>query len=493
MNKKSLLTFLTFLLVGCSVSPTNTLPNKGSVTQEGLDVFPTSIDDTYVGDPMPFFDNGKMNVFYLQDGRNTIQGYHPINLMQTENYYEYEEKGTVIPFVNSIFEPDYALGTGSVIKDKDGLYHFYYTGHNASKSSGLEYVEKIQHATSSDLINWTKHPEDGFYGGHNDFRDPYVLYMEEDNCYWMLVTTRHLNSGVLKLYKSTDLKHWNYDSVFYDNGNETYNMECPTLIKYNNYWYLTFSEQGGHRVMHYRYTDDLSKPWIVPENDYLDDIGFYAGRLEKDDQGKMYAFGWCATKVGEFDQGDFDWGGNLVVHQIVQKTNGELGTKMVDTFKDKFNNEVGYQLISNKQQVEKIELVNEGFNSKAIEGLSNNITRIEFTLKRTSDTGSCGISFSSNGDNTVGPVAYEFNIENKYLNYYNNIYGISDFQSPQLSMKMENAFSYDVDIVIDDQIVCVYVDDVLSLTTRIYDLRNGNISFYVNNSNVVFENISFYE
>ena len=492
MNKKSLISFLEFLLIGCAVAPSNTLPSKGTVNQEGLEVFPISSDNAYVGDPMPYFDNGKMNVFYLQDGRNTIQGYHPINLMQTENYYEYEEKGTVIPYTNSIFEQDYSLGTGSVIKDKEGLYHFYYTGHNGSKSSGLEYFEKIQHATSTDLINWTKHPEDGFYGGHNDFRDPYVLYMEED-CYWMLITTRHLNSGVLKLYKSTDLKHWNYDSVFYDNGSETYNMECPTLIKYNNYWYLTFSEQGGHRVMHYRYTDSLSKPWIVPENDYLDDIGFYAGRLEKDDKGKMYAFGWCATKVGEIDQGDFDWGGNLVVHEIVQKTNGELGTKLVDSIKEKISNEVGYELISNKQQVEKIELSTSGFNSKVLEVLSDNITRIEFTLRRTSDTGKCGISFGASQDNTIGTVAYEFNIENKYLNYFNNIYGISDFQYPQLSMKMENAFAYNVQIIIDDQIVSVYVDDILSLTTRIYDLRNGNISFFVNNSSVVFENISFYE
>ena len=492
MKNKTLLSLLALTLVSCNTNPVHVLPSKGSVNQTGLDIYPVS-DVGFVGDPMPFFDNGKMNIFYLQDGRNTNQGYHPINLMQTENYYEYDEKGTVIPFTNSIFEPDYSLGTGTVIKDKEGLYHFYYTGHNSSKSSGLEYYEKIQHATSTDLINWTKHPEDGFYGGHNDFRDPYVLYMEEDNCYWMLVTTRHLNSGVLKLYKSTDLKHWNYDSVFYDNGNETYNMECPTLIKYGNYWYLTFSEQGGHRVMHYRYTDSLSKPWIVPEVDYLDDIGFYAGRLEKDDQGKMYAFGWCATKVGELDQGDFDWGGNLVTHEIVQKTNGELGTKLIDSIKNKISNEVGYELLSNKQQVEKIELSSVGFNSKAVEVLSDNITRIEFTLRRTADTGECGISFGSAFDNTIGPVAYEFNIGSKYLNYYNNIYGISDFQYPQLSMQMENAFMYNVQIIIDDEIVCVYVDDTLSLTTRIYDLRSGNISFFVNNSNVVFENISFYE
>lgn len=489
MKFKKLCILLAVLLTGCSSG--SSLPVKDSTLQGDISIYPEA-DVGYVGDPMPFFDNGKMNIFYLQDGRNTSGAYHPINLMQTENYYEYEEKGTVVPFSKSIFDPDYALGTGSVIKDKDGLYHFYYTGHNSS-SKEFPYNEKIQHATSSDLLSWTKHPEHGFYGTHDDFRDPYVLYMEEDNCYWMLVTTRRNNKGVLDLYKSTDLITWNYDSIFYENGNYSYNMECPTLIKYNSYWYLSFSEQGSERVTRYRYTDSLSNAWKVPTDDRIDDKGFYAGRLEKDDQGKMYAVGWCATKVGEIDQGDFDWGGNLVVHEIVQKSNGELGTKLIDGIKNKLSNKVGYKFVSNKKEVSSLEMQSSNYASKAIEPIGSNKTRIEFKLRRKSDSGACGLTFGCTNDNTIGTICLEFNIESKFINFYNEVYNVGNKQSPQLSIPMENAFVYDVQIIIDNQILVVYVNNKSCLTTRIYDMRVGNFAFYVENSNVAFKEVNFYE
>lgn len=77
-----------------------------------------------------------------------------------------------------------------MIKDKEGLYHAFYTGHNDT----YEPKEAVMHATSMDLDNWTKIPEDTVYAGEtysqDDFRDPYVLYVAEEQQYWMLISTR---------------------------------------------------------------------------------------------------------------------------------------------------------------------------------------------------------------------------------------------------------------------------------------------------------------
>ena len=40
---------------------------------------------------------------------------------------------------------------------------------------------------------------------------------------------------------------------------------------------------------------------------------------------KLYVFGWCGTKEGDWDNGAFNWAGNLVTHELVQQ--GEWGIK----------------------------------------------------------------------------------------------------------------------------------------------------------------------
>ena len=45
--------------------------------------------------------------------------------------------------------------------------------------------------------------------------------------------------------------------------------------------------------------------------------------LRKADDRLIYA-GWQAVKQFDYDGGDFDWGGNLAVHELIQLSNGEL-------------------------------------------------------------------------------------------------------------------------------------------------------------------------
>lgn len=489
LKKLALATLASTLLVGCS---SVTLAEKGSIIQENIDFNPKSVVG-YVGDVMPFYEDGMMNIFYLQDGRNTSLGFHPFALMTTTDLVSYHDYGMVIPYVDNIYDQDFALGTGSVIKGNDGLYHCFYTGHNSYKNSGLPFKEKIQHATSTDKINWTKIPKDGFYGASDDFRDPYVYYSDRDSTYYMLVTTKENNCGVIKQYSSKDLSSWLDRGVFFKNDSGTHNMECPTFIEYNGYYYLSYSEQGDNRVTHYRYKKNLSDDWIKPENDYFDSEGFYAARMEKGFD-KLLIFGWVATKTGEYDGGDFDWGGNLVSHELVQKENGELSCKGVSNILDKLNNQVEYKLNDGKK-LDELSFSSGEKKAYLVEELSSNVTRLNFKLTLNEKKGDAGLCFNSISDNILSSLLVSFDFDANMLYYYNKVSGFNDYGNYQLYIPFEfnKDTEYNVDILINGEILTVYLDEKVALTTRIYDMPEEKFSFYSNQSNIKMEGIKFYE
>ena len=86
---------------------------------------------------------------------------------------------------------------------------------------------------------------------------------------------------------------------------------------------MSFSDQWPDRVTHYRIASDSKGEFIIPQKDHFDGNGFYAGRMEKDLE-HLYIFGWTPTKVMYSDSENYDWAGNLVVHQLKQDENGEL-------------------------------------------------------------------------------------------------------------------------------------------------------------------------
>ena len=81
-----------------------------------------------------------------------------------------------------------------------GQFHIFYTGHNGRNPQGTEVV---MHATSPDLVRWTKHPEEilapdgAIYKNARvrDFRDPYVFWNEPEQCYWMVFFGNDAKSG----------------------------------------------------------------------------------------------------------------------------------------------------------------------------------------------------------------------------------------------------------------------------------------------------------
>ena len=204
--------------------------NVGSVDQKGANVFPVStMDDSLavaMGDVMPFYDSGVMNIYHLRDstGTNSIF-YHPIARITTKDFIHYTDEGVALNFEEEISSMDAALGTGSFIKDAStGTYHCFYTGHNGNKEdTGFAHTEVIRHATSTDgQKTWQKDEEFYIEGWEDDFRDPYVYFDSVDGCYYMLITTRdyspNLSSpSVIKRYVAASLDASADEWQFHDN------------------------------------------------------------------------------------------------------------------------------------------------------------------------------------------------------------------------------------------------------------------------------------
>ncbi|MBR6376213.1 MAG: DUF4975 domain-containing protein [Oscillospiraceae bacterium] len=483
---------LMLLLCGCGSPGDTTDPQTASEYPE-VPVFPKS--DAFVGDTMPFFDGGKMNIFYLADQRDGKTGYHPWGLLRTEDYCSYEDMGIVLPYGNDATDQDIALGTGCVIKDQSGVYHAFYTGHNDFYSP----KEAIMHATSSDMLSWTKVPEDTFIAGPDysldDFRDPYVFYVEEEQCWWMLVVTRAGGTGVIVRYTSKDLSKWEDQGVFFtdDMGYGT-NMECPTLLKFGGTWYLSFSDQWPDRVVHYRVSDSIHGPFKSLEKDTVDSNGFYAGRLETDGE-HLYLVGWNGTKVGHEDPNDYDWAGNAVIHQLKQEADGSLKPipneqvaaklshpqplnplRITETIKaDKGS----YQMAGNQYELVQFDTLDQS-------------TRIDAVISGYGAEARFGFAFAPDADN-VGSMSYVFNVPEGRVEFYNQENLVEEEPQSWMDFDFSAGEPLRVTIFAADGVASLYLNDQLALTARMYRSQGTRWQIFSMNSPVTWESIGIYQ
>ena len=53
--------------------------------------------------------------------------------------------------------------------------------------------------------------------------------------------------------------------------------------------------------------------------------------------------------------------------------------------------------------------------------------------------------------------------------------------------------NYEVNIIIEDEIMTVYLDESVALTVRLPGINNKNFAFYSNGVDVKYKEIKFYE
>ena len=505
MKKMHLLVSLfSVLLISCSNPGTpSTTSSEATTSQQQpaskINIFPKhSRGSGYVGDPMPYYENGKMYVYYLEDARNYGGGgYHPISLLETSDFTHYEDKGIMLDFVDDRYSIEFALATGSVVKDKSGLYHFFYGGYNDNLNfTGLPYAQTILHATSSDLYHWTKDPsfnKTGYLiGEDNDFRDPYVFYMESESKYWMLITSREGGTSTVLKYTSPDLLNWTKEGAFFKNGRFN-NMECSSLIRYKDYWLYSFSENGEHGYTKFFAKKNLAdSEWIeVPTLD-----GFYAGRPVIGADNRLFLYGWVPTK-GLYDSVKPDWAGNLSMFELDVDSNGMVYPIFAKEFKNSIVTEREYKEVMTGNVVSSVAFDKpSSMQAKSIKHLDHTKTdRISFDFTLTANTGRCGLTFGNVGDNELGSIAFDFNIERNQFLFYNNCYAPATFNSPEyfVNYTFEANKTYHVDFVYEDGVSQMYLNNQVALSMRTATIARNNWAFYGQKAGVTFNNVKIYE
>ncbi len=439
----------------------------------------------WTADVMPYYENGQFHMFFLHDAQNKPagEGFHDIHEFETEDFVNYDYKGRAIDYGNP-GQPDFAIGTGSLIKI-DETYYYYYTGHNGTSSFLEENPrESVLLATSEDLENWTKQREfkitapEGYYDF--EFRDPHVLYNEEFNEYWMLVSAQTDARKAVILFFTTQnpsTDNWTVQEPLYTTTNEEnyLMMEVPDLFKMGDYWYLIFSENWKDRITHYRVATSSKGPWEKPVNDMVDGQYFYAGKTVTDGTNR-YLAGWTARKTPEANSGNKDFGGNLVVHQLNKQDDGKhLAVNSPSSFSSEFPN-------SNDVVVKEISSgVLENGNNFEIDA-SDGQSKVVFQNLNGSSmvSGTVSISEESNagiflGGNNNPSESFRIQLEprnNKIITINNGAF------ENVVYYNFDSNTEYEFELYIEGSIAVLYLNGEVALSNRIYNIYGSAWGIY---------------
>jgi beta-fructofuranosidase len=132
--------------------------------------------------------------------------------------------------------------------------------------------------------------------------------------------------GCTGLLTSDDLTHWRVERPFYAPG-RYHGHECPDWFQMGDLYYLIFSEYTSRTTTRYVMSTSPDGPWIAPPDNQFDNRAFYAAKTASDGS-RRFLFGWNPTKVNNVDNGEWQWGGSLTVHEVIQNDDGTLAVRL---------------------------------------------------------------------------------------------------------------------------------------------------------------------
>ena len=511
MNKRICTLFLAFLLllslIGCkkqpevTVVPTaedgevfvfpenetdfGTLRTPGS--QESAYTYKTfflpaqdGTSQPYVGDTMPFFDDGTYYIYYLKEGGDSYN--HSIYLATTTDFVTYTEKDEVVLEASRSGGQDGWTGTGSVVKVKD-TYYFFYTGHAGSDT--YEYKEKVLVAKGSTptafekVADWDITPP-GELGQKNDFRDPQAYYDAATDTITMTVTASQANKArILKYTLSGDLTSVTYDGIIFTDTTGTFwNLECSDTFKLGDKYYITYSGQDD--TLWYAVSDTAYGPYSEPVR--LDGKLFYAAKHVENGT-DAFMVGWARrSESASSTQEVSGWAGNVAVQKLVQRADGSLALAPVDAVVNQFT--------------ARRQLLVDGMTAEVASGSAYSYTDIatvyeSYLLSGTlkfEKSGSFGLAFDYNGrqdkykmivlDPAKGTLSLQFNEGGTLIT--------------ETAASLEAGKEYTFTYIQEGSIGIFCLDGVAALTVRLYGVSGKPVKLFAENNSVVFSNLKQY-
>ena len=459
------------------------------------------LPEAWVGDVMPMTDGNSLRLYYLYDRDNNTWPMHPFYSFTTENFYEFW--GTqygVAGSTNRADQDHLGLGTGSVILGRDGLYHAFYTGVNTLLTGK---TTAIMHATSPDQITWTKIPEDTIYppAGYNteDYRDSEVMWVEEEGKYWMTVSgrcnTNGSENGVVLLYTSDDLSHWTFEGNLFT-PNHYYMLECSDIVKIGNLYYLFYS---WNCITYYAVSESIRGPYRDPADNILstDSFTFYAAKVGTLGD-RHYLCAWLGRKAGSKDSAIYDWGGNMVIFELNQKADGTLGLDAPSTYADYFRKNYAFKTVASSGNVMEdgnsltLKKVTGGENAYVSMGALPQTMMLTCKVRFSSAMAKGGFSFGTNGVNDDS-LYLMLNASNSRVQYDAKGLGdktqTADRVGSMVTYPFEPNKDYTLKLVVEDEIVALYINGEKTAINRIYSAVGMDWGFFASDRSVTFSDI----
>ncbi len=461
----------------------NTPGKQESAYEYGAFFLPSEDDGVqpYVGDTMPYYEDGTYYVYYLKDGGDSYN--HSIYLTTTTDFVTYTEQQEVVLEASRSGGQDGWIGTGSVVK-VGGKYYFFYTGHGASEA--LEYKEKIMVAESDNLTSFTKIADweitpPAELGQKNDFRDPQGYYDPETGKITLTVTASQNNvARILKYTLDKDLKNPTYDGIIFSNTAEEdfWNLECSDTFKIGDKWYITYSAQDD--TLWYASADSQYGPYSEAKR--LEGKLFYAAK-HVEDGNNSYMVGWARRAESPSSTQDVAaWAGNLLVQKITQKKNGDLVLEPVDKVAEQFT----------ARRALKTEDTHIFADSGSLYSYFDAFTCYEsFMITgefRYTGSGSFGLCFDYNGRQDKYKLISISPTDNKLRLSFNEGKTLIAESTIDIAPNKDYSFTY----IQEGSVGVFYIDGMAALTVRIYGTSGKTIRLFSENNSVLFSSLRQY-
>ena len=433
----------------------------------------------YVGDTMPYYEDGTYYIYYLKEGGDSYN--HSVYLATTTDFVTYTEQDAVVLEASRSGGQDGWIGTGSVVKVKDA-YYFFYTGHAGSDS--YEYKEKIMVAKSDNLTSFEKvadweivPPTD--LGQKNDFRDPQAYYDAATDTITLTVTASQSNKArILKYSLSGDLSNVTYDGIIFTDPETFWNLECSDTFTIGGKYYLTYSGQDD--TLWYAVSDTPYGPYSDPVR--LDGKLFYAAK-HADNGTDTYLIGWARRSESVSSTQEVSgWAGNLAVQKVVQNADGTLALAPVESILAQYKN--------------RRELAFDGMSVSISSGSAYSYTELctayeSFVLSGTirfEKNGTFGLAFDYNGRAdkyktiTLDPAADKLQLS----------FNEGDTLITETAAPIEPNTDYTFTYVQEGSVGIFCLDGIATLTVRLYGVSGRPVRLFVENNTVTISNLKQY-
>ncbi|MEO8396095.1 MAG: family 43 glycosylhydrolase [Chloroflexota bacterium] len=462
-------------------------------------------EDGWAADFIPFYWQGEYHLFYLKDYRDKANHGEgtPWFHLSTRDFVHFVDHGEALPRGRED-EQDLYVFTGCAI-EKDGLFHIFYTGHNPHFRAAGKPEQAIMHATSSDLIHWEKDPANPILFADpecseiHDWRDPFVFWNPEAGEYWMLLAARLKEGpsnrrGITALAVSSDLITWTIHDPFWE-PMLYFTHECPDLFKIGDWWYLIYSTFSERHITHYRMSSSLAGPWLAPTNDSFDGRAFYAAKTASDGQ-RRFAFGWDPTRTGENDTGSWNWGGHLVIHEVIQEADGSLSVRVPSEITSQFTREIPLSIQSRistwTQNDESLSVQAESSFAWASLPSIPPTAMIETTVTFAAQTRGVGIILRA--DDTLDHY-YQVRLESGFNRVVFDRCPRPGDEPPIIErpIHLEAGQAVHLRILIESTVIVAYVNDQVAFCTRGYEHVGGSYGLFVTEGSAQFQNTKLFE